>query len=164
MQSPFDDLGGVLSVTVGYSGGDVEHPSYAQVCSGKTGHREVALVCYDAERISYEALLAVFWRQIDPCDDGGQFADRGDMYQTVIYYFSEQQRVLAESSREALGNSGVFDRSLVTEILPAQTFYAAEQAHQCYYQTHSDQYKRYRLGSGREAFLNRVWKCYGKGE
>jgi len=157
MQHPFDALEGVVSTTVGYTGGHVPNPAYAQVSSGGTGHVEAIQVTFDPERIRYSRLLDVFWRQIDPTDAGGQFADRGDQYRSVIFYHSEAQRREAEASKTALARSGRFSAPIVTEILPAGTFYPAEEYHQHYYRKNPIRYRFYRYGSGRDAFLRRIW-------
>ncbi len=157
MEPPFEKLPGVASVTSGYTGGREKNPSYEQVSAGKTGHVEAVRVKYDPSVISYEYLLEVFWRQIDPTDDGGQFADRGKQYRTAIFALSPKQHELAEASKKKLAKSGIFDEPIVTEIRWAQPFYAAEGYHQDYYEKNPVHYKRYRIGSGREAFLEKVW-------
>ncbi len=157
MEGPFEQLDGVVEVISGYTGGHVENPSYQDVCSGKTGHYEAVEVTYDPSKVSYETLLEVFWRQIDPTDPGGQFADRGPQYRTAIFYHTEEQKKLAELSSEALDESGLFDNPVVTEIKNATTFFEAEEYHQGYYRTCPIQYKAYRSGSGRERFLENIW-------
>ena len=157
MEPPFEKLPGVVSVTSGYTGGPEKGPSYKEVSSGRTGHVEAVQVEYDPTRISYEYLLKVFWRQIDPTDDGGQFADRGKQYRTAIFVRNRQERSLAEASKAELAKSGIFDEPIVTEIRWAQPFYAAETYHQDYYKKNPSHYKQYRMGSGREGFLKSVW-------
>jgi peptide methionine sulfoxide reductase msrA/msrB len=157
MEPPFEKLPGVVSVTSGYTGGKESAPSYQQVSAGRTGHVEAIEVRYDPEAISYEYLLKVFWRQIDPTDDGGQFADRGKQYRTAIFVYDQKQRELAEASKRELEKSGIFKAPIVTPIRWAQPFYPAEGYHQDYYKKNPDHYKRYRSGSGREAFLKSVW-------
>lgn len=157
MEGPFEQLDGVVEVISGYTGGHVDNPSYEDVCSGKTGHYEAVEVTYDPSKVSYEALLEVFWRQIDPTDPGGQFADRGPQYRTAIFFHSEEQKELAELSKKALDESGIFNDPVVTEIKNAATFFEAEKYHQGYYRTCPVQYKAYRSGSGRERFLRDVW-------
>ena len=157
MEPPFENLEGVAEVVSGYSGGPEENPTYQEVSAGTTGHREVVQVVYDPARVSYEELLDVFWRQIDPTDPGGQFADRGNQYETAIYYYDDEQKRLAERSRDELAASGRFDKPIVTEILPAGPFYPAEDYHQDYYKKNPTHYKRYRKGSGREGYLERTW-------
>lgn len=157
MEPPFEKLDGVVSVTSGYTGGEEKAPSYQEVSSGRTGHVEAVEVKYDPERISYEYLLEVFWRQINPTDDGGQFADRGKQYRTAIFVNGAAQRKAAEASKARLAKSGVFDEPLVTPIRAAGDFYPAEEYHQDYYKKNPSHYKRYRRGSGREGFLEATW-------
>lgn len=158
MVKPFADLPGVLGVVSGYTGGRTENPTYEQVASHATGHREAVQVTFDPAAVSYEALLEVFWRQIDPTDPGGQFHDRGESYRTAIFYHNEEQRSLAERSKQTLQESGRFDRPVVTEILPAGPFYPAETYHQDYHRLHPVHYQRYRAGSGRQDFLDQHWR------
>jgi len=157
MEGPFEQLDGIVEVVSGYTGGQVENPSYEAVCSGTTGHYEAVQVVYDPSKVDYEQLLEVFWRQIDPTDPGGQFADRGPQYRTAIFYHTEAQRELAERAKKALDGSGIFKRPVVTEIKQASIFYEAEDYHQEYYRTCPVQYKAYRSGSGREGFINTIW-------
>lgn len=157
MEPPFEQLEGVVSVTSGYAGGTEPNPTYEEVASGKTGYAEAVHVTYEPSRITYEQLLEVFWRNIDPTTPNQQFADHGPQYRTTIFYHTEEQRRLAEASRAALARSGKFDKPLVTEIVPAGPFYPAEAYHQDYYKKNPLRYKLYRIGSGREGFLKRVW-------
>ena len=157
MQPPYDSLEGVVSVVVGYSGGDTTNPTYYDVLRGDTGHREAVQITYDPSRITYAELLDVFWRQIDPTDAGGQFADRGPQYITAIFYHDEAQRQAAERSRQELAASGKFDRPIATQILPYKSFYPAEDYHQCYYQKDPYNYGSYKRGSGRAPFLESTW-------
>jgi peptide methionine sulfoxide reductase msrA/msrB len=157
MEPPFQKLEGVLSVTPGYTGGNKKNPTYEQVCSGTTGHLEAIEIVFDPEKISYTDLLDVFWRQIDPTDSGGQFADRGHQYKTAIFYHDDRQKKLAEESRAALNSSGRFPRPVVTEIIPASEFYPAEKYHQDYYKKNPLRYKLYRQGSSRDSYLEKVW-------
>ncbi len=157
MEAPFEKLEGVSEVLSGYTGGKELNPTYKQVASGRTGHYEAVVVVYDEEKITYEELLQVFWRQIDPTDGGGQFVDRGKHYATAIFYTNEEEKRLAEESKVFLQKSGWFNRPIVTEIIPFDTFYVAEKYHQDYYKTNALSYKFYRAGSGRDQFLNRVW-------
>lgn len=152
-----DGNDGIVSVVSGYTGGHVENPTYEQVSSGGTGHYEVIQVTYDPARITYEALLDIFWRHVDPTDAGGQFVDRGQQYLSAIFYHDETQRQLAERSRDALAESGRFDKPLATAILPSKTFYEAEDYHQDYYKKNSWRYKLYRANSGRDRFLRSAW-------
>ena len=158
MVHPFHSYPGVKNVVSGYTGGHKENPTYEEVCSHTTGHREAVEIVFDPEVISYDKLLDIFWRQIDPTDSGGQFLDRGESYQTAIYYHSEAQRQAAEKSREALRHSGRFKRPIVTEILPVKPFYAAEAYHQNFYKTNPGHYNRYRAGSGRDRFIQVHWE------
>ncbi len=153
----FDEMNGVKSAVSGYTGGAVESPTYDQVCSGKTGHYEAVQVTYDPGKISYEKLLDVFWKNINPTDSGGQFFDRGSQYRTVIFYHSKDQKEAAEKSKEALNRSNRFDKPIVTEILKSGKFYPAEKYHQNYYKTCPIRYKSYKSGSGREDFLKSTW-------
>jgi peptide methionine sulfoxide reductase msrA/msrB len=157
MEPPFEVLDGVYDVKVGYTGGDVEYPSYEEVSSGNTGHYEAVQVTYDPETISYEELLDVFWRQIDPTDAGGQFADRGSQYRTAIFYHNQAQKELAEQSKFKLDGSGRFDKPVVTQILPFKIFYPAEEYHQDYYKKNPDSYELYKKASGREDYRKEHW-------
>lgn len=157
MQQPFEILGGVIEVTVGYTGGEEHEPSYEQVASGLTSHLEAVQVLYDPEKVSYWRLVEVFWRQIDPTDDGGQFADRGNHYRTAIFYYDKVQKWIAERSLQRLENSGKFQRPLATRILAAKTFYPAEEYHQGYYLKNANHYQTYKAGSGRAGFLQQMW-------
>lgn len=157
MVHPFDTYPGVAEVTSGYTGGTTENPTYEEVCSHTTGHREAVQIRFHPDVITYEQLLDIFWRQIDPTDAGGQFYDRGSSYQTAIYYHSDAQREAAEASRQALDASGRFQRPVVTEILPAQPFYRAEAYHQDYYKSNPGRYNRYRRASGRDQFIALHW-------
>jgi len=155
MEAPFDELEGVASTTSGYTGGRVEDPTYEQVSAGGTGHAEAVQVLYDPERVSYEELLRVFWRNVDPTDDGGQFCDRGNQYRTGIFFHSEEQRRLAEASKREL--EGRFERPVVTPIEAAGAFYAAEEYHQDFYDKSPIRYKVYRTGCGRDRRLEELW-------
>jgi peptide methionine sulfoxide reductase msrA/msrB len=157
MVPPFEKLDGVTEVLSGYTGGHRENPTYEEVSAGKTGHVESVQVTFDPSKISYEKLLGVFWRQIDPNDPGGQFVDRGAQYRSVIFYHTPEQKALAEKSRDELQRSGRFQKPIVTEILPAGKFYKAEEYHQDYYKKNPIRYKFYRFNSGRDQFLKKVW-------
>ena len=157
MESPFLKYDGVQEVISGYTGGDTENPTYRQVTSGKTGHYEAVQVTYDPDVISYSQLLDIFWRQIDPTDPGGSFVDRGPQYRSAIFYHTEEQREMAEASRQALSESGRFQKPIATKILPASTFYPAEDYHQKFYLKSPGHYQRYRAGSGREETLKQIW-------
>lgn len=158
MEPPFELLDGVIDVKAGYSGGEVSNPSYEMVSSGQTLHIESVQVVYDPDKISFSELLDTFWRYVDPTDPGGQFADRGDHYQTAIFYETVEEKQIAEESKKALGESGVFKRPIVTEIRPVKPFYPAEEYHQDYYKKNSVHYHAYKVGSGRAGFLENTWK------
>lgn len=158
MEGPFEHLGGVHEVLSGYAGGTEVNPTYEQVSSGTTGHREVIQVRYDPAQVNYEQLLEIFWRQIDPTDAQGQFVDRGTQYRSGIFFHDAEQQAAAEASKKALGRSGRYDQPMVTEILPLGTFYPAEEYHQDYYKKHPIRYKYYRHHSGRDQHLEKVWK------
>lgn len=157
MEPPFDALDGVVSTTSGYTGGNVENPSYEMVSSGGTGHAESVEIVYDPAKVSYEKLLDVFWVNIDPTDGGGQFCDRGSQYRSAIFYHSEEERKLAEASKAKLEASGRLPKPVVTEITAATPFYRAEEYHQDYYQRHKFRYKLYRRGCGRDRVLEKLW-------
>ncbi len=156
-ESDFEKLPGVVKVISGYTGGTKENPTYEEVSSGKTGHVEAVQVYYDPTRITYEELLDHFWKHVDPTDAGGQFVDRGAQYRSAIFYHDEEQKRLAEKSKEALSKSGRFKKPIVTEIVKFTKFYEAEDYHQDYYKTHALKYKFYRYASGRDQFLEKVW-------
>lgn len=157
MEPPFKKLPGVLSVTSGYAGGYKDNPSYEEVCGGGTGHAEAVQIVYDPAQIDYAGLLEVFWMNIDPTDSDGQFYDRGSQYRSAIFYLDEEQKRLAEHSKEQLAASGRFDAPIVTDIEAAGTFYPAEDYHQDYYRKNPRRYKFYRQGSGRDGFLKQSW-------
>lgn len=142
----------------GFAGGKEKDPLYIEVVSGNTGHREAVQVTYDPDIISYEQLLAIFWRQIDPTDAGGQFADRGFQYSTAIFYHTQDQRQLARESHKKLDASDKFEDPIVTEIEAYTTFYPADQYHQDYYLKNPLRYKFYKAGSGRTGYIERTWK------
>lgn len=158
MVKPFDTWDGVHKVTSGYMGGHVINPTYEQVKKGDTGHLEVVQIEFDPDIFSYEQLLEIYWMQIDPTDDGGQFHDRGESYKTAIFYHHEMQKNLAESSKQQLAQSGRFKKPIVTKILPAETFYIAEDYHQDYYKKESEHYKEDRAISGRDEFIQQHWE------
>jgi len=157
MVKPFHKYEGVERVISGYTGGHVDNPTYQQVCSETTGHLEAIEVTFDPEVISYEELLRIYWRQIDPTDGGGQFNDRGESYRPAIFYHSEEQRAAAERSKQEIEDSGRFDRSIEVEIRPAKTFWEAEDYHQDYYKKNPFRYEMYRVGSGRAKFVKEAW-------
>lgn len=155
MEKPFEALAGVRSVVSGYAGGTTANPNYGNYADG--GHLEVVEITFDPAVISYRQLLEVYWRQIDPTDGDGQFVDRGHAYTSAIFYHDEEQKRQAEESRRALEKSGVFNKALVTAILPAPTFYPAEDYHQDYYKRNPLRYKLYRHNSGRDQYLEKIW-------
>ncbi|MHB1014805.1 MAG: peptide-methionine (R)-S-oxide reductase MsrB [Desulfurivibrionaceae bacterium] len=155
MEKPFAQLDGVLSVTAGYIGGRTSNPTYENYVAG--GHIEAIEIVYDPARISYAELLDVFWRQIDPTDSTGQFVDRGHAYTSGIFYLDEEQHQLAEKSKNELAGRKVFAKPIVTPIVPATTFYPAEEYHQDYYKKNPIRYRIYRAGSGRDQFLEEIW-------
>jgi peptide methionine sulfoxide reductase msrA/msrB len=156
-EADFEKLPGVVKVISGYTGGHKENPSYSEVSSGTTGHVEAVQVYYDPSKITYEELLDYFWRHVDPTDSGGQFVDRGSQYRSVIFYHDEEQKRLAEKSKEELSKSGKFKKPVATEIIKFTKFYDAEEYHQDYYKKHSLKYSFYRHNSGRDQFLKKVW-------
>ena len=155
MEGPFETVPGVVEAFAGYAGGAEIEPSYEQVALGDTGHREAVQVFYDPQEVSYEKLLDTYWRQIDPTDAGGQFADRGAQYTTAIFYHTAVQKRAAEQSKKALAESGQFDKPIATEVLPFTTFYPAEAYHQDYYKNNAARYERYAEGSGRKDFIKK---------
>jgi methionine-S-sulfoxide reductase len=158
MQPPYDQIDGVISTTVGYTGGHQKDPTYEEVCSGTTGHAEAVQILYDSTKTNYRELLRVFWMNIDPTTINRQFADRGDQYRTAIFYHDEIQKAFAEQSKADLEASGKFKYPVVTEILPAGEFYAAEDYHQVYYKKNPLHYNSYKTASGRAGFLRRIWE------
>ena len=159
MQPPFDRLDGVVSTTVGYVGGRRANPSYEEVAGGRTEHTEAIRVRFDPARIGYAALLDVFWRNHDPTDRHGQFVDRGKQYRPGLFYLSSRQKRLALQTRAAISKSGRFDRPIQTEVTRASAFWPAENYHQRFYAKNPARYHAYRAGSGRDAFLRRVWEA-----
>jgi methionine-S-sulfoxide reductase len=157
MISPFKKLEGVLDTRSGYTGGYVENPTYKEVKAQVSGHFEAVQIAFDPEVVSYERLLEVFWRQIDPMDSEGQFQDRGASYKAAIFYENEEQRIKAEASKKALAESGRFERPIVTEILPAAVFYPAEEYHQDFYIKSPLEYIEDRKKSGRDEFIKKYW-------
>lgn len=162
VEEAFDKHEGVVSATSGFSGGHVENPSYRQVTSGGTGHLEVVQVEYDPSIISFDELLYVFWRNVDPFDEDGQFCDRGEIYTTAIFYVTEEQRREAENAKIELEQR--FDRSLATDIRPFEAFYPAEEYHQDYYNKNPIRYQFYRTICGRYARLDEIWGNEARGE
>ncbi len=157
MEPPFDSVPGVLETTPGYSGGHTPNPDYATVSSGKSGHYEVIQVRYDTDKVSYEQLLQIFWRNIDPTNANGQFCDRGPQYRSAIFFHNEQQRQQAETAKRELEKNKPFQGPVVTPLLPATKFYPAEQIHQNYYQKNPFSYKFYRFTCRRDKKLRQLW-------
>ncbi|BFR49113.1 peptide-methionine (S)-S-oxide reductase MsrA [Nitratidesulfovibrio sp. HK-II] len=155
MEKPFDQLNGVLETTSGYTGGAVDSPTYKQVSSGLTGHAEALRVTYDPAKVSYETLLDVFWRNVDPLDAGGQFCDRGSQYRSAIFVVDAAQREAAEASKKAI--EARLGKPVATGIEDASTFWPAEDYHQDYYRKNPIRYAYYRNGCGRDKRLEQVW-------
>lgn len=157
MEPPFDQLDGVISTTSGYTGGQSKNPTYEQVSAGGTGHAEVVEIVYDPKRVSYEKLLEVFWKNIDPTVRNAQFCDTGNQYRSAIFYHDDEQKRLAEASKAALEKSKPFAGAIVTEIVRASEFYPAETYHQDYYLKNPIRYSFYRSGCGRDQRLKELW-------
>jgi peptide methionine sulfoxide reductase msrA/msrB len=157
MEPPFEKLAGVRQVLSGYTGGPEVDPTYDDVASGRTGHTEAVQVAFDPKKVSYDELLEVYWRSMDPTDAGGQFADRGSQYRPGIFVHDPVHRQAAERSRQDLQQNGPFQKPIVVEIVDFKVFYPAEEYHQNYYKKNSGHYKVYRIASGREGFLQRLW-------
>jgi peptide-methionine (S)-S-oxide reductase len=157
MEPPFDQLPGVISTTSGYTGGQKKNPTYHEVSAGGTGHAEVVQVVYDPKQVSYKKLLDVFWHNIDPTQKDGQFCDHGSQYRTAIFYHDEEQKQLAEAAKAKLQQHKPFQGEIVTEIVPAEEFYAAEEYHQDYATKNPIRYKFYRTGCGRDQRLKQLW-------
>jgi len=155
MEGPFDKVPGVISTTSGYTGGQAKNPSYEQVSSGTTGHAESVQVVYDPAKVSYEKLLDVYWHNVDPLDGAGQFCDRGTQYRTAIFYHDEEQHRLAEKSKKDV--EAKLGKRVLTQIVPASEFYAAEDYHQDYYQKNPVRYRFYRYNCGRDRRLKELW-------
>lgn len=155
MEQPFEEIDGVISVTSGYMGGKTKNPKYEEVSTGNTGHAEVIQLEFDPAKVSYDSLLQVFWRNIDPTTKDKQFCDIGSQYRTAVFYHSDEQKQAAEKSKQQVGN--MIAAAIVTEITPAKEFYPAEEYHQKYYQKNPMRYKYYRYGSGRDSRLDELW-------
>ncbi|MCG6657386.1 peptide-methionine (S)-S-oxide reductase MsrA [Halomonas campisalis] len=155
VEEAFDRVPGVMATTSGFSGGHLENPSYNQVVAGGTGHAEVVKVEYDPERVDYATLLHVFWRNIDPFAVNRQFCDAGEAYRSAIFYTSDDERALAEATRDA--HAERFERDIATEISPFEAFYPAEEYHQDYYRKNPVRYQYYKAACGRERRLEEVW-------
>jgi len=157
MEPPYDALPGVVSTTSGYMGGTRKNPRYEEVSSGATGHAEVVQVVYDSKKVSYEKLLETFWKNVDPTVRDRQFCDIGNQYRTAIFYHTDEQRRLAEASKEALAKTKPFKEDIVTPVVPAGEFWPAEDYHQNFYVKNPVRYKFYRTGCGRDARLKQLW-------
>src|SRR2546427_3648615 len=157
IQPAFDKAKGVIKTVVGYCGGTEPNPTYKLVTSEKTNYRESIEVTYDPAKISYDQLLDIYWRQIDPTQAGGQFTDIGPSYRAAIFYGNAEEKKLAEASKEKLARSGKFKKPIVTEILPAMRFYPAEDYHQKYYRENPEHFEAFEHGSGRRSFQKKTW-------
>ncbi|MCI0694475.1 peptide-methionine (S)-S-oxide reductase MsrA [candidate division KSB1 bacterium] len=157
MEPPFDELMGVVSTISGYIGGHKLNPTYEEVSAGGTGHAEAVQVVYDSTQISYAQLLQVFWRNIDPLAVNRQFCDGGSQYRSAIFYHNDEQRRLAEASKQKVEQIKKFDRPIATEIVAATAFYPAEEYHQDFYKKNPLRYKTYRAGCGRDRRLKELW-------
>ena len=157
MEPPYDALPGVISTTSGYMGGTKKNPSYEEVSSGTTGHAEVVQVVYDPKKVTYEKLLEVFWKNVDPTVRDRQFCDIGSQYRTAIFYHTDEQRRLAEVSKAMLAKAKPFKDDIVTPVVPAAEFWRAEDYHQDFYVKNPVRYKFYRTGCGRDARLKQLW-------
>lgn len=157
MEPPFDKTPGVLATISGYTGGSLANPTYGQVSDGGTGHYEALQVTYDPAKVTYAQLLDVFWRNVDPLDAGGQFCDRGNQYRAAIFYATDKQKVLADSSKRAIEQSARFRKPIVTPVVPAAVFYPAEDYHQNYYKKNPIRYRVYSWNCGRARRLSKVW-------
>jgi methionine-S-sulfoxide reductase len=158
IQPAFDKAKGVIKTVVGYSGGTEPNPTYELVTSEKTRYREAIEITYDPAKISYDQLLDIYWRQIDPTQADGQFSDIGPSYRAAIFYGNDYEKKVAEASKDKLAHSGKFDKPIVTEILPAMKFYPAEAYHQKYYQQNPEHFEAFEKGSGRVSFQKQIWR------
>jgi peptide methionine sulfoxide reductase msrA/msrB len=157
LEASLEKIPGVVGVVSGYAGGQVKKPSYEQVSQGTTGHTESVLVAYDPARLRYDELLSAFWHNVDPTDGGGQFCDRGNQYRTAIFYADDAQKRAAEESKRALETSKKLPKPIVTEIVPLEAFYPAEDYHQDFYKKSQVRYMTYRAGCGRDRRLAQLW-------
>jgi len=158
IQPAFDKAKGVIKTVVGYCGGTEPNPTYDLVSSEKTGYRESIQITYDPAKISYDQLLDIYWRQIDPTQADGQFTDIGPSYRAAIFYGNNDEKKIAEASKEKLVRSGKFNKPIVTEFLPAMKFYPAEAYHQKYYQQNPEHFEAFEQGSGRVSFKKKAWE------
>lgn len=157
MVEPFSGLPGISQVTAGYMGGKLENPTYKAVQKGDTGHLEAVKITYDEAYISFEKIIQHFFTQIDPTDDGGQFADRGEPYQTAVFYADDEELTIIKSVIDAYNQSGIFSGPIVTKVKPVVAFYPAEESHQMYHVKNPFHYTAYKKGSGRDAYLKETW-------
>jgi len=157
MEPPFDELPGVISTTSGYTGGQKKNPTYEEVSAGGTGHAESVEIVFDPAKVTYQQLLDVFWKNIDPLTPDRQFCDVGSQYRPAIFYHSEEQKRLALASKKAIEDSGRFKQPIVTEIVAASPFYRAEEYHQDYYKKNPIRFKYYKFGCGRARRLEQLW-------
>ena len=157
IQPAFDKAPGVIKTIVGYSGGTEPNPTYDLVSSEKTAYRESIEITYDPGKISYDQLLDIYWKQINPTQSDGQFTDIGPSYRAAIFYAGDDEKKIAEASKEKLAHSGKFDKPIVTEILPAMKFYPAEASHQKYYRQNPEHFEAFEKGSGRVSFQKKKW-------
>lgn len=157
VEAPFEDLDGVLSVVSGYAGGKEKNPTYGEVSSGKTSHKESVQITFDPEVISYAELVDIFWQTYDPTDVGGSFFDRGTQYESAVFYHDAEQKKVAEDSKAKLDKSGRFSKPVATPVIKYTNFYPAEDYHQDYYKKNPTEYYAYRTGSGRDAFIKKHW-------
>ncbi len=157
VEADFDKVPGVLGTVSGYAGGHTKGPTYKQVTAGGTGHLEVVRIAYDADKVSFERLLHVFWRSIDPTDGGGQFCDRGESYTTAVFVANAAERAAAEASKQKIDASGVLGKPIATRILEAGPFYPAEDYHQDFYRTNPIRYNLYRFNCGRDRRIAGLW-------
>jgi methionine-S-sulfoxide reductase len=158
IQPAFDKAKGVIKTVVGYCGGTEPNPTYDLVSSEKTGYRESIQITYDPAKISYDQLLDIYWRQIDPTQADGQFTDIGPSYRAAIFYGNNDEKKIAETSKKKLARSGKFKKAIVTEILPTMKFYPAEANHQKYYQQNPEHFEAFEQGSGRTSFKKKTWR------
>mgnify|MGYP001508041180 FL=1 len=157
MVKPFTSYPGIKSVVSGYSGGHVENPTYEQVCTNQTGHVEAVQIEYDPEITSFENILDVYFKTFDPTDDGGQFFDRGESYQPVIFYHDDNQKKAAELKKQQIDEQGIFNTHVITTIKPYKNYNHAEAYHTHYYEKNPLHYEQYQRGSGRTAFIESHW-------
>jgi peptide-methionine (S)-S-oxide reductase len=157
VEADFDKVKGVISTTSGYIGGKTPNPTYQQVSAGGTGYAEAVEIVYDPAKVTYEKLLEVFWRNIDPVAKDRQFCDSGDQYRSAIFYHDAEQRRLADASKQTIESSGRFKAPIQTQIVMATKFYPAEDYHQDFYLKNSTKYKFYRWNCGRDQRLEEIW-------